>query len=75
MKKVLIGMLLMTIFMVGGGGIVSMVFTSILGGKAEQSYIYPIYGAIIVLTGVIVGATQIVVDKITELKKSLKDKE
>ena len=34
-----------------------------------------IYGAIIVLTGVIVGATQIVVDKITELKKSLKDKE
>lgn len=75
MKKVIIAILLMAIFMVGGGGIVSIVFTSILGGGVEQSYIYPIYGAIIVLTGIIVGATQIVVDEITELKKFLKDKE
>lgn len=75
MKKVIIAMLLMTIFMVGGSGILSLVFTSILGGGVEQSYIYPIYGAIIVLTGIIVGATQVVVGEITELKKCLKDKE
>ena len=49
-------MLLIAIFWVGGDRIVSIVFTSILGGGVEQSHIYPIYGAIIVLTGIIVGA-------------------
>ncbi|AEE91088.1 conserved exported protein of unknown function [Tepidanaerobacter acetatoxydans Re1] len=74
MKKAIIAMLLMAIFMVGGGGIVSIVFTSLLGGGTEQSYIYPLYGAAIVLTGIIVGATQIVISEIRELKENLKDK-
>ena len=37
MKKALIAMLLMTIFLIGGGGLVSMLFTHALGGGAEQS--------------------------------------
>ena len=41
MKKALIAMLLMAIFLIGGGGLVSMLFTHALGGGVEQSYIYP----------------------------------
>lgn len=73
MKSAFIAMLLMAILMIGGGGIISMFFTSIIGGGVEQSFIYPIYGAIILLTGVVVGAAQVVIDEIEELKKELKD--
>ena len=76
MKKALIAMLLMAIFLIGGGGLVSMLFTHALGGGVEQSYIYPIYGAIIVLTGVIVGAAQVNVNEIRNQKnKENEDRE
>ena len=76
MKKALIAMLLMAIFPIGGGGLVSMLFTHALGGGVEQSYIYPIYGAIIVLTGVIVGAAQVIVNEIRNQKnKENEDRE
>lgn len=76
MKKALIAMLLMAIFLIGCGGLVSMLFTHALGGGAEQSYIYPIYGAIIVLTGVIVGAAQVIVNEIRNQKnKENEDRE
>ena len=71
MKKALIAMLLMAIFLIGGGGLVSMLFTHALGGGVEQSYIYPIYGAIIVLTGVIVGAAQVIVNEIRNQKNTM----
>lgn len=71
MKNVFIAMALMAMLLIGGGGIISMLFTSLLGGGLEQSFIYPIYGAIIVLTGVVVGATQMVIDEIKELGKKL----
>lgn len=76
MKKALIAMLLMAIFLIGGGGLVSMLFTHALGAGVEQSYIYPIYGAIIVLTGVIVGAAQVIVNEIRNQKnKENEDRE
>lgn len=76
MKKALIAMLLMAIFLIGGGGLVSMLFTHALDGGVEQSYIYPIYGAIIVLTGVIVGAAQVIVNEIRNQKnKENEDRE
>lgn len=54
----------------------SMLFTHALGGGVEQSYIYPIYGAIIVLTGVIVGAAQVIVNEIRNQKnKENEDRE
>lgn len=73
MKKVFGAMALMMAFLVLGSGIMSMVFKYLLGGGHEQSFIYPIYGGIIVLTGVIVGATQIIVDEIHELKEIMKE--
>lgn len=72
MKKVIIAMSLMVVFLVAGGGVVSMFFQKLLGGGIEQTYIYPIYGAIVVLTGVVVGATQVVLSELRELKALLK---
>ncbi len=54
MKKAFIAMGLMALLMIVGGGLISMIFTYLVGGGIEQSYIYPIYGGIIVLTGVVV---------------------
>ena len=59
MKKALIAMLLMAIFLIGGGGLVSMLFTHAL-----------------VLTGVIVGAAQVIVNEIRNQKnKENEDRE
>lgn len=74
MKKAFIAMGLMVLLMIVGGGFISMVFTSLVGGGIEQSYIYPIYGGIIVLTGVVVGSSQLVIEEIKDLKKLLQDK-
>lgn len=73
MKYAFIAMGLMALLMIGGGGLINMIFTPLLGGGIEQSYIYPIYGGIIVLTGVVIGAAKIIIDEIRELKKSLED--
>ena len=35
MKKALIAMLLMAIFLIGGGGLVSMLFTGVIVGAAQ----------------------------------------
>ena len=43
----------MAVFLLGGGGLISIVFSSIAGGGVEQSFIYPIYAGIIVLAGLI----------------------
>lgn len=68
-------MLLMAVFLLGGGGLISIVFSSIAGGGVEQSFIYPIYAGIIVLAGLIVGAVDIIVNEIRELKKQWKRNE
>ena len=73
MKKAIVAMLLMAVFLLGGGGI-SIVFSSIAGGGVEQSFIYPIYAGIIVLAGLIVGAVDIIVNEIRELKKAMEKK-
>ena len=54
--------------------LISIVFSSIAGGGVEQSFIYPIYAGIIVLAGLIVGAVDIIVNEIRELKKAMEKK-
>lgn len=74
MKKAIVAMLLMAAFLLGGGGLISIVFSSIAGGGVEHSFIYPIYAGIIVLAGLIVGAVDIIVNEIRELKKAMEKK-
>lgn len=45
------------------------VFKALLGGGVERSGIYLICGGLVMLTGVIVGATQIILCEIRELKE------
>ena len=73
MKKAFVAMGLMALLMTIGGGVISMILTSLIGGGTEQSYIYPIYGGIIALTGVVVGVSQWVIEEIKKLKEMLKD--
>lgn len=54
----------MTVF---GGGI-AMLFQSIVGGGVEQSYLYPIYGGIIMLAGLVVFCTCTIVGEIPSYK-------
>lgn len=71
MKKVLVTMALMTTVMVFGGGLVSLILTEVMGGGIEQSFIYPIYGGIILLSGIIVGCTSHIIEKLEEVKNKI----
>lgn len=73
MKKVIVAMLLMSVFLIGGGGFISMVISSMIGGGIEQSFIYPLYAGIIILTGVVVGVTEVILSEIRELKEMMKN--
>ena len=70
MKKVLITMLVMFLLIVWPfGGIWWTILHPILGGGVEQSFIYPLYGGIILLSGLIVGCTVIIIEEIRAVKK------
>ena len=58
MKKALLAMLGMFLVLVWPcGGLWSMLLTPILGGGTEQSFLYPLYGGLILLPGLVVGCT------------------
>lgn len=42
---------------------------SVIGGGVERTYLYPLYGGMVVLAGMIVGAVEIVREDIKELKE------
>ena len=73
MKKVIIAMVVMAL-LIGwpGAGIWVTVFPKILGGGIAESYLYPIYGGIILLAGLVVGCTVYIVDEIKTLKEELR---
>ncbi|MDO4581609.1 MAG: hypothetical protein Q4B96_03380 [Bacillota bacterium] len=73
MKKVLITMTAMFVAMILCGGFWGLIFKPIIGGGVEQSFIYPLYAGIILLSGIIVGCTVIVLEKIESLKKDETD--
>ena len=72
MKKVLaamLGMFLLTVW--PGAAIWVSVFPHILGGGIAESFLYPIYGGMILLAGLIVGCTVIVLEKIKSAKEEI----
>lgn len=73
MKKGLVAMGLMMALMVFGVDPINGIFGALLGGGIQQSYIYPIYAGIVVLTGVIVVATEIIVREIKDLKDVMRE--
>ncbi len=74
MKRILGVMAFFTIVMLFGGGAISIVITKLIGGGVDESFIYPIYGGIILLSGLIAGCTVVIVDEIKGLKSMLLEK-
>ena len=48
--------------------------SGIIGGGAQESFIYPIYGGIVLLVGLIVVCTELILEEIKSLKDDIKDK-
>ena len=66
MSKVVISMVAMFILMIFPGALLS----NVLGGGVAESFLYPIYGGLILLAGLIVGCTVLILEEM----RSLKDK-
>ena len=69
-KKILATMMIFVIVMTFGGAAISMAITAIIGGGHAESYIYPIYGGIVMLSGLIVGCTCVILEKLVEIEKN-----
>ncbi|MDO7788291.1 hypothetical protein P6N53_13760 [Desulforamulus aquiferis] len=48
-----------------------MIFSSIVGGGVSETYLYPIYGGIVLLAGLIVICTVVILEEIKLIKDSL----
>jgi len=71
MKKVIGVMIFFFLAMSFGGGLSGIIFSTIVGGGVSESYLYPIYGGIVLLAGLIVICTVVILDEIKQLKDSL----
>ena len=74
MKKIL-GVMAAMFFLIFWpfGGIWAMIFRSIIGGGVEQSFIYPIYAGLIILSGIIVGCAVILHEEIKALRDEIRN--
>ena len=69
MKKIIITMVAMFILIIPLGGVWGILLQPIIGGGAEQTFLYPIYAGIVLLAGLIVGCTVLILEEIRSLKK------
>lgn len=72
MKKVLIAMAAMFLLVAFPGAALWSGLSHLLGGGVSETYLYPIYGGIILLAGLIVGCTVAVLDEIKSLREEIK---
>lgn len=74
MKKVLWAMIGVFIMLAPLGGIWTLLFQPIFGGGGlDLSPIYPIYGGMIILAGIMVGGFVILHDEILKLRDEIKN--
>ncbi|MBO5543250.1 MAG: hypothetical protein J5949_01325 [Oscillospiraceae bacterium] len=74
MKKTIITMIAVFALIVWPFGGVWQLLSHIIGGGVQESFVYPIYIGIILLSGIIVFCTELVLKDIKSLKDDLKDK-
>ena len=75
MKKVMITVIAMFLLICWPlGGLWGAMLSPLMGGGVSETYLYPIYGGIILLAGVVVGCTSVVCERLEQLKAELKDK-
>lgn len=59
MKKALVTMVVMFAFTIWPFGGIWQLLSGILGGGVQESYLYPLYGGVILLSGLIVVCTEL----------------
>lgn len=72
MKKALITMVVMFALIIWPFGGIWQLLSGILGGGVQESFLYPIYGGIILLSGLIVVCTELILEEIKSLKVDIK---
>lgn len=72
MKKVLIAMAAMFLLIVWPGCGIWSLLSRLIGGGALESFVYPIYGGMVLLAGLVAGCTVLVMDEIKSLKEELR---
>ena len=72
MKKALIAMAAMFLLIVFPCGGLWSLLSHLIGG---ETFLYPIYGGIILLAGLIVGCTTLILEEIKSLKEEIKNAE
>ena len=71
MKKVLGAMFGMFLLTAWPGAAIWQFLSHILGGGVSESYLYPIYGGMILLAGLIVGCTVAVLEEIKSFREEI----
>ena len=74
MKKAIIAMIVVFAFVVFPFGGVWQLLSGVIGGGVRETFIYPIYGGIVLLAGLIVVCTELILEEIKSLKDEIKDK-
>ena len=74
MKKAIIAMIVVFAFVVFPFGGVWQLLSGVIGGGVRETFIYPIYGGIVLLAGLIVVCTELILEEIKSLKDKKKDK-
>lgn len=75
MKKVLGTLVIFILLMTVGAGIWIVLFRSFLQGGAEQEFLYPVYGGLVLLSGLITGCTVIIIEELKQIKTMLLKKD
>lgn len=68
-KKIIITMVVFAAILIFGGGLISMVISAMVGGGTAESYIYPLYGGIVLLSGLVVGCTCLILKELERIEK------
>ena len=74
MKKAIIAMIVVFAFVVFPFGGVWQLLSGVIGGGVRETFIYPIYGGIVLLAGLIVVCTELILEEIISLKDEIKEK-
>ena len=72
MKKAIITMIVVFALVIWPFGGVWQLLSRVIGGGVQESFIYPIYGGIVLLAGLIVVCTELILEEIKSLKAEAK---
>ena len=75
MKKAIIAMIVVFAFVIWPFGGVWQFLSGMIGGGVQESFIYPIYGGIVLLAGLIVVCAELILKEIKSLKAETKGTE